>query len=185
MAIMQAPRAFFGRLHDLPVVVLKGSVRYMMARALRRFIDDLVNERNDAIVIDLRELEAIDSTGMGLLARLGRSTLEHGRRSVIVCDTPDVTTCLRSAAFDRLFVMLPEWPFPEEAEVAEVPVPIQSRESRADGLGRVMLEAHRELVSLSDANREEFGAVVSALEAQLDSDGSRESAAKGRFRSSN
>ncbi|MBN1606728.1 MAG: STAS domain-containing protein [Polyangiaceae bacterium] len=182
---MQAPRAFFGRLHELPVVVLKGCVRYVTARALRSFVDDLLNERNDAIVLDLRELEAIDSTGMGLLARLGRSTLQHGRRSVIVCDAPDVTTCLRSAAFDRLFLMLREWPFPEEPEVAEVPVHAHGKELRADGLGRVMLEAHRELASLSEANREEFGAVVSALEAQFDGNGSREAGAEGRFRSKN
>jgi anti-anti-sigma factor len=181
MATMQTPRAFFGRLHELPIVVLKGSVRYVMARALRSFIDDLVNQHNDTIVIDLRELEAIDSTGMGLLARLGRSTLQHGRRSVIVCDAPDVTTCLRSVAFDRLFVMLREWPFPEEPEVAEVAV--QCGELGAEGLGRVMLEAHRELASLSETNRDVFGAVVSTLQGALEPDGSEEAGTKGKARS--
>jgi anti-anti-sigma factor len=183
MATMQAPRAFYGRLHELPIVVLKGSIRYMAARALRGFIDDLVNQRNDALVIDLRELEAIDSTGMGLLARLGRSTLQHGRRSVIVCDAPDVMICLRSAAFDRIFVMLQEWPFPEEPEVAEVPV--RCRELGADGLGRVMLEAHRELASLSEANQEAFGTVVSALEVEIGGDGPEEARAKESRRSNN
>ena len=181
MATMQAPRAFYGRLHELPIVVLKGSVRYMAARALRSFIDDLVNQRYDTILIDLRELETIDSTGMGLLARLGRSTLQHGRRSVIVCDTPDVTLCLRSAAFDRIFVMLRDWPFPEEPEVAEVPV--QCKELRADGLGRVMLEAHRELASLSTSNHDAFGAVISALESEIGGDVSRDSEAKAKTRS--
>jgi anti-anti-sigma factor len=168
MAIMREPRAFYGRLHEHPIVVLKGNIRYMTARALRGFIDELVTERNDAIILDLRELEAIDSTGMGLLARVGRSTLEHGRRSVIVCNAPDVTMCLKSVAFDRLFVMLQQWPFPEEPEVAEVPV--QNQKLDPDALGRVVLDAHRELASLSDTNQREFGGVISRLEAELSGD---------------
>lgn len=165
MATLREPRAFFGRLYELPIVVLKGSVRYMTAKALQSFVDDLVRQKNDAIVIDLRELDAIDSTGMGLLARLGRSTLEQGRRSVIVCAAPDVTICLRSAAFDRLFMMLGEWPFGEEPSLTEVPC--GSKELQPDTLGRLMLEAHRDLASLSAENQKEFGGVVSALETAL------------------
>jgi anti-anti-sigma factor len=185
MATLQASRAFYGRLNELPVVVLKGAFRYMTARALRSFVDDLVAQQSDTIIIDLRELEAIDSTGMGLLARLGRSTLQHGRRSVIVCAAPDVTICLRSAAFDRLFVMVPEWPFEEEPRVAEVPCEIE--EPQAEALGRFMLEAHRDLASLSEANQKAFGGVVSALEAEIDGGSSRGAQARGpdRDRSTN
>lgn len=108
---------------------------------------------------------------MGLLARLGRSTLRHGRRSVIVCAAPDVTTCLCSAAFDRLFVIVGEWPFEEEPNVAEVPC--ENQELQAGSLGRFMLEAHRDLASVSEGNQRAFGAVVSAIEADLGEDGSQ------------
>ncbi len=165
MAMLQPSKAFYGRMNELPVVVLKGIFRYTTARALRSFVDDLVAQESDTIILDLRELESIDSTGMGLLARLGRSTLQHGRRSVIVCTAPDVTTCLRSAAFDRIFVMVGEWPFEEEPRVAEVPCEIE--ELQAEALGHLMLEAHRDLASLSDANQTMFGGVVAALEADL------------------
>jgi anti-anti-sigma factor len=167
MAIMQTPKAFYGHLEQSLVLALKGQVRYMTARVLRTFLDELLaREASDALIIDLRELEAIDSTGMGLLARLGRTTLEHGRRSVIVCSVRDVMTCLRSAAFDTLFIIVEQWPFDQEAKLSEVP--LEAKEQLPDIMGRVMLEAHRDLASLSDENRAAFAGVIAALEADLD-----------------
>jgi anti-anti-sigma factor len=166
MATMKDPKAYYGHLDQSLVLVLKGQVRYMTARALRSFVDDvLAREGNDPMIIDLRELEAIDSTGMGLLARLGRTTLQHGRRSVIVCSVRDVITCLRSAAFDTLFIIVEQWPFEEEADVSEVP--LESKEILPDAMGRVMLEAHRDLASMSDSNQRAFAGVIAALEADL------------------
>lgn len=174
MATLQAPRAFFGRLDQSPVLVLKGHVRYVAVRALRHFIDDLVAQKDsDPLIIDLRELEAIDSTGMGLLARLGRSTLEHGRRSVIVCPVHDVMTCLRSAAFDRLFIIVEQWPFEREAKLAELS--LESKDMRADIMGRFILDAHKDLAALSDENQATFAGVIAALEAELNREDSRPS----------
>jgi anti-anti-sigma factor len=163
---MSAPRAFYGHLDEALVLVLKGQVRYMTARAVRSFFEGLLPQKgDDAVVIDLRELDFIDSTGMGLLARIGRTTLDHGRRSVIVCSDRDVLTCLRSAAFDTLFIVVEQWPFDHEAHVAEVP--LESSELMPDVMGRVMLEAHRDLASMSDENRRAYAEVVATLEAEL------------------
>jgi anti-anti-sigma factor len=159
-------RAFCGYLHESLVFVLKGQVRYMTARALRSVLDALLEEdANEAVIIDLRELDSIDSTGMGLLARIGRATLNHGRRSVIVSPVKDVTTCLRSASFDKLFIMTEHWPFEKEPRLSEVP--LDGKELLPDVMGRVMLEAHRDLIAMSEENRVAFSEVVAALEADL------------------
>ncbi len=166
MATTQAPRAFYGRVDQSPILVLTGHVRYVTVRALRAFIDELVaQEANDPLVIDLRALEAIDSTGMGLLARLGRNTLQHGRRSVIVCSVRDVMTCLRSAAFDKLFIIVENWPFDQEASVTEIP--LESKDMQPAIMGRFILDAHRDLASLSEENQETFAGVIAALETEL------------------
>jgi anti-anti-sigma factor len=166
MATMQPPKAFYGYLEHSLVLVLKGQVRYMTARALRSFLDDILEkEGEEAMIIDLRELESIDSTGMGLLARLGRTTLSHGRRSVIVCSVQDVMICLRSAAFDTLFIIEDHWPFDVEASVCEVP--LETKDLVPDVMGKVILEAHKDLASLSESNREAFSGVISALEADM------------------
>ena len=174
MATMQAPRAFYGQIDRFPILALSGHVRYVTVRALRAFIDDLV-ARNDAdtMIIDLRELEAIDSTGMGLLARLGRTTLAHGRRAVIVCAVHDVMTCLKSAAFDKLLVIVEQWPFEHEPKLTELS--LQSKDNRADMMGRFILDAHRDLAALSDDNQQTFAGVIEALEAELNRGGTRPS----------
>lgn len=166
MAVTHAPRAFYGRIEHSSVVALKGQVRYMTVRALRDFVDALVaQDDNDTLIIDLRELESIDSTGMGLLARLGRSTLQHGRRSVIVCAVQDVMTCLLSAAFDSLFIIVDRWPFDEETDLAEVS--LEAKDQQPDIMGRFILDAHRDLASICEKNQRTFAGVISALEADL------------------
>jgi anti-anti-sigma factor len=141
-------------------------VGYMNARALRALVDDvLAHAGGDTLIIDLRELEAIDSTGLGLLARVGRTTLERGRRSVIVCSVRDVITCLRAVSFDTMFLIVEAWPFASDGNMVEVP--LREQEPLWD-VGRCILEAHRDLANLSDENRRAFAGVISALAAELD-----------------
>jgi anti-anti-sigma factor len=169
MATSRTPSVFYGHYESSPILALKGQVRYTSARALRGLIDDLLtNENDDTVIIDLRELEAIDSTGLGLLAHVGRATLRKGRRSVIVCAVHDIMTCLRSVAFDTMFLILEAWPF--ETEVAMEEIPLGGHDPMPDVMGRFMLEAHRDLAELSDENRRTFAGVISALEADLQDD---------------
>ena len=167
MAAMHGPRVFYGYQNQMLVLALKGHIRYMAARSLRPALDDIVARRHhDTMIIDLRELEAIDSTGMGLLARLGRQTLQQGRRAVLVCSVEDVTLCLRSAAFDTLFIVVEHWPFDEEPDMTEMPIETPSLEP--DIVGHFMLEAHLDLAALSESNQQEFGGVIAALTTDLE-----------------
>lgn len=166
MAALDKPRVFYGLLDDLPILALKGQVRYMSAHGIRGFVDGFLVHASDVpMIIDLRELEAIDSTGLGLLAHMGRISLERGHRAVIVCSVQDILTCLRSVAFDVMFRILDEWPFPCEAEMVEVH--LEERNPVPDIMGRFMLEAHRDLAELSEENRRSWAGVISALEADL------------------
>lgn len=165
MAVLEPFKVRYGRNADTIVLALEGRVHYAFAAPLRALFDEL-GERLDheTLLIDLRALEAIDSTGMGLLARLGRSALEHGRRGAMVCPNEDVAICLRSAAFDELFVFLEEWPLSESIPLGEVPV--GATDWAPEQLGHVMLEAHRDLAVMSERNRRSFADVISALEAE-------------------
>jgi anti-anti-sigma factor len=166
MATLDKPRVFFGILDDLPILALKGQVRYINAHGIRRFVDEmLVHESDVPMVLDLRELEAIDSTGLGLLAHVGRTTLTRGHRTSIVCSNHDILICLRSVAFDTMFRVLEEWPFPTEADMAEIE--LDERRPIPSMMGQIILEAHRDLAEVSEHNRLEWGGVISALEADL------------------
>ena len=170
MATVRSSKAYWGRCDHSPILVLKGPFRYLTAWALRSSIDDLLaQEPCDTVIIDLRELESIDSTGMGFLAHLGRIALQHGRRAVIVCAVKDVMTYLQSAGFDTLFLIMEHWPFDEEAKVSEVN--LDQGDLIPDIMGRIILDAHRELASLNEQNRQTFGGVISALESDLERPG--------------
>lgn len=165
-----APHAYFGHVDSTSVLRLTGPIRFVTAQALRSFVDDLVaGVDHGGVLIDLRGVEVIDSTGMGLLARIGRTSLQRlGRRAVIACPDNDVATCLRSVAFDELFVLLDTYPFEEDAApLAEVPLDALGGASAELGLGRIILDAHRDLASVSARNLEAYRDVIAALEADL------------------
>ena len=166
MATLSMPKARYGYLDNSVVLVIEGQLRYTAAKPLRAFIDELLAKTaGEAVIIDLREVEFLDSTGMGLLARIGRATLAHGRRSIIVCPPGDVMTCLRSAAFDTIFIVVDSWPFETGMELYDIP--LEEKPLLAYVMGNLMLDAHRDLAAVSDENRRVFGDVIEALEAEL------------------
>jgi anti-anti-sigma factor len=164
----KAPHAYYGHVEDTCVLRLTGPIRFVAAQALRQFVDDVIAQEDyGSVLIDLRGVDAIDSTGMGLLARVGRASLRaRARRAAIVCPDNDIAACLRSAAFDELFVMLDAYPFEERATVLEE-VPLDALGCQSEGLGRVILDAHRDLASVSDRNLDAYRDVIAALEADL------------------
>jgi anti-anti-sigma factor len=168
MATAVVARAFFGQVDSTTVLKLTGQIRYIAARELKSFIDQaLARPDLDTFILDLREVELIDSTGMGMLARLGRFTLErHGRRAVLVCPVKDVVTSLRSACFDTLFLMEDHWPLEQEPQLEEVPLG-ESLGAADRSAGYLILDAHRDLAAMSDINARVFGGVVAALEQDL------------------
>jgi anti-anti-sigma factor len=156
------------------VLRLVGPIRFTSARALRRFVDDVVAHDGDGdfgVALDLRGVEMIDSTGLGLLARVGRFSLEQaGRRAVIVCPDNDVATCLRSAAFDQLFLMLDEYPYRHDGPFTEIALePSDCGAGAEPEIGRILLDAHRDLACISERNLEVYRDVIAALEADLGS----------------
>lgn len=160
-------RVLYGRDDRVALLALRGSIRFVAARQLRKVLDAIAGlDGCDMAVIDVREVTVIDSTGLGLLARLGRSALRSlGRRAVLVCPDDDLATSLRSAAFDELFVMVDHLPFDLSVELVELP--LEQDAPATSALGRVILDAHRELSSLSDENRRAYADVIAALEADL------------------
>ncbi len=150
-----------------------GRVNYVLAPAIKQFADDLVDHGDvRGWVFDLTHAELLDSTNLGLLARLAvRAGAAEPARSVIVSTSDDINSVLRSMSFDQLFDIVTVAP-PEEA------APLAGGEDiAADGtgasrreLGQTMLDAHRALMELSESGRLEFEQVVAALEAELSGD---------------
>jgi anti-anti-sigma factor len=168
---MPAGRVTHAESEGVHVLRYFGRVNYVLAPAIKQFADDLVNQGDvRGWVFDLTHAELLDSTNLGLLARLAvRSGAADPARSVIVSPSADLNSVLRSMSFDQLFDIVTVAPPDESVRTAggeDIAGPSASRRE----LGETMLEAHRALMALSDSGRLEFEQVVAALEAELSGD---------------
>jgi anti-anti-sigma factor len=113
-----------------------------------------------SVLIDLSETEGIDSTSLGLLAKL---SLETQRRfelvPTLVSTNPDITRILRTMGFDDIFHII-ESPLTEIGQLGELP----TLEIDEDDVRQRVLDAHRTLMDLNEQNRESFRDLVTALE---------------------
>ena len=168
MANTPIARAFHGLRDHVSVLKLEGQLRYPHAHALRRLADDLLAEEQiETVLLDLRGVELIDSTVLGVLARMGRANLERrGRRAIVVCAPGEVATCLLSSALDTLFAMVDDYTFEPSVSLVEVPIEPPKGVLEAK-LGQLMLEAHRDLSAVNPRNSQAFQDVISALESEL------------------
>ena len=144
-----------------------GRVDYMLATSINRFADRIIQKGGvGGLIFDLTEAENLDSTNLGLLARIAeRVRTAGGGRSVIVSTSDNINCVLRSMSFDQIFEIVTDPTDFSTVEDDEIEAEPQSQEE----LLNTMLDAHRTLVSMSDADRLQFQDVVACLESELKS----------------
>jgi anti-anti-sigma factor len=142
-----------------------GRVDYMLATSINRFADQLLEKGGiGGLIFDLTEAENLDSTNLGLLARLAeRVRTAGGGKSVIVSTSDNINCVLRSMCFDQIFDIVTD---PAEFS-AEGTDEIEAAPQSQEELLNTMLDAHRTLVTLSEADRLQFQDVVACLESEL------------------
>jgi anti-anti-sigma factor len=148
-----------------------GKVNFILAPGIQRFVDHLIDDGSiSGMVFDLTCAQSLDSTNLGLMARVNERLLGAGAaNSVIISGNEDIDVVLRSMGFDQTFDMVPSGG-PKAGDLSVAVAPELSADSiktdapSANDLRQTMLEAHRALVRLSDAGRLEFEPVVQCLE---------------------
>lgn len=138
-----------------------GDVRLTLCAALDAYIEKIFSVLTfNAIVIDLTETDGIDSTSLGLLAKLSiLSRQKVGFLPTLVSTQEDMNRLLQSMGFDQVFNIVSEVT-PTATELEDLPGQELSEELVKDKV----LEAHRILMDLNEHNREAFRDLVSALE---------------------
>ena len=141
---------------------LVGDVRLRLGAAVDEFLDRMFQDQKfRSVVVDLSATEGIDSTALGVLARL--STQARKRRAftpTLISTRADITRLLETMGFDDIFHIVEE-PLDDVRELGDLP---RSNLSAEDLRNRV-LEAHRALMSLNAGNHGQFEDLVAMLEA--------------------
>jgi len=148
--------------HDGAYVIrLEGDVRLTLSATIDDYFKKMYKDPEFASVwLDLCAAEGIDSTTLGLLAKLALKVQEKfGFHPAIYCCDPGINRLLRSMGFQRLFV-LHQTVCNNPDDIREIPVVHGSEES----VRRKVIEAHRILMELSDENRARFRDLMAALE---------------------
>ena len=138
-----------------------GEVRLTFCSALNEVIEKILKTHAfKSIVIDLTEVISIDSTTLGLLAKLSiLSKRKYGMLPTLASTNPDVSRVLESMGFNQVFNLVHTATSCPEC-LDDLPEQDQSEEL----VKARVLEAHRILMSLNQSNRDEFRDLVSALE---------------------
>lgn len=151
--------------HDgIHVLRFVGDIRYTLSPSIDRFVKQLFSGPPPAgFVIDLTETDSIDSTNLGLLARIANLMKnQNGSRVTILSDRTDINAVLISMAFDEVFDIVSHALFECGAEKE-----LARQDSDKETLTRTVLEAHRALMDLSEHNEKMFRDVVTALEKNM------------------
>ena len=136
-------------------------MRLNFCSALNEIIEKILKAHSfKSIVIDLTEVISIDSTTLGLLAKLSiLSKRKFGMLPTLASTNPDISRVLDSMGFNQVFNLV-HTPAPCPECLNDLP---EQDQSEAVVKERV-LEAHHILMSLNESNRDAFRDLVSALE---------------------
>ena len=159
--MMNTGRIQFAESEGTFVLKFLGDVRLTLCTALDAYIENVFSTRDfKSIVIDLTETENIDSTSLGLLAKLSILSQQRvGLLPTLVSTHEDMIRLLQSMGFEQIFKIIAD-STPTEAELQELPAQMLSEEQ----VKARVLEAHRILMDLNEHNRNAFTDLVSSLE---------------------
>lgn len=154
-------RILVGEHDGVHVMLFKGDVRLTLCKAMDDYVERVLrNPCIRSIVVDLSETENIDSTSLGLLAKLSiESTRRFGYRPTLVSTRADITRILEAMGLDDVFNLV-EQPLEHEEQLGDLP-PCAATEEQVRAR---VLEAHRTLMSLNERNRVAFQDLVAELE---------------------
>lgn len=143
------------------VIKMSGDVRLTLCATIDEYLETMFSdEKFSEVIIDLTEVEGIDSTTLGLMAKLAlRSHQVLGNYPVLFSPNASITRLLHSMGFENIFVIREESGSREEDLHALPEVHADEQDIR-----HRVIEAHRTLMGLNDLNAQAFSSLVNTLE---------------------
>lgn len=154
---------YFAQQDGTSVLRFQGAISYTLGNALDRFLDDLFARGEfTKILVDLTDTESIDSTGLGLLAKIANFVRRRdGSKPLLFSTQPDINELLRNICLDEAFVLCEQRPDLEPGQALPAGNPSETE------MAQTVLDAHRLLCEMNDSNRAMFQNVVDAMERDL------------------
>jgi anti-anti-sigma factor len=149
---------------------LTGDVRLTQSAALESLIREILDDVSiEHMVVDLSEAHLIDSTSLGMMARLAIAARDNrGYRPLVVSTNPDITRIVRTTGLEALMDLT------EDRLCLPGHTASRTGSQRSDGdavrdeekIRRQVIDAHETLMDLSEDNRVAFAPLVEQLKKQ-------------------
>ncbi|MFC3116835.1 STAS domain-containing protein [Cellvibrio fontiphilus] len=143
------------------IIKMLGDVRLTLCVSFDQFIDAMFKSENfTSVLFDLSDAEAIDSTTLGLMAKISILGQERcGIVPVILASNPSIQRILQTMGFNDIFAIVDSL----DAPVLDAqPLNCVNCDERA--VKEKVLEAHKILMGLNTTNADTFRNLVNMLE---------------------
>lgn len=150
--------------HDGSCVLrFTGEIRYTLGHTIDSFLDRLYARGGfERVLVDLNQTESIDSTGLGLLAKIANFERQrNGGKALLFSSRPDINELLRCLCLDEFFV------FADGAADDTPGSALPDDDASAQELAQTILDAHQRLAAMNENNRVMFQNVVDELTREL------------------
>lgn len=140
-------------------IIIKGELRYSQGNSFYNFIKNMLldEEHNENTLIDLRECTFLDSTNLGLIAKIANHAIKSNKpKPVILSVNSEINALLESLGFDSVFYITSE----KFSTHDDDGVSIKKADMDETNMSKMILEAHEELTMLNDKNKDIFKDVV-------------------------
>ncbi len=138
-----------------------GVIRYSQCAGLESYINHIFESPTfSGLAVDLEQAEMLDSTALGLLARLSIEFKKiSSDKPTIFIRTGELAHILKRVCFDQVFNIVSRPENNEGIEYVELASVIQDEKQ----VLKSVVEAHKSLAQISDENKKYFTDVTNAI----------------------
>ncbi len=143
------------------VIKMLGDVRLTLCISFDQFIDSMFKRVDfTSVLFDLSEAEAIDSTTLGLMAKISILGQERcGSVPVILASNPSIQRILQTMGFGDIFTIVDKLDAPVLANHS-----LNCLNCDEEQVKEKVIEAHKILMGLNASNADTFRNLVNMLE---------------------
>lgn len=140
---------------------MTGDVRMVLCLSFDKFIRAMFEDPQfDSVVFDLSLAEAVDSTTLGLMAKIALRCRKVGvPRPVLVVTAAGMVRLLETMGFEEIFVITRS--IGQSLDFAEC---LNCEGGSEESFKQRVIDAHKVLISLNEHNQQAFKELVETLE---------------------
>ena len=145
---------------------LVGKLRFTSACEFKNLLNIIFSDPDlKDIMIDMSETDYLDSTILGLLAKIADFMIKKiNKKGIILSNNKNINALLDNIGLNNVFIVIESCDYTPEM-LKKIPNIKCSEQANA----LIVLEAHRQLMSLNEKNRKIFKDVVNILKKNLKS----------------